>query len=48
VLIGLSVVMLVLSMVVTLMTQFVTSAMDSRGRHLLLGWLTCCIRLTLR
>jgi hypothetical protein len=34
ILIGLSVVMLVLSMVVTVLTQFVISVLNSRGRHL--------------
>lgn len=37
VLIGLSVVMLLASLIVTVLTQFVTSAWNSRGRHLLHG-----------
>jgi len=37
ILIGLSLVMLVVSMVVTMLTQAVTSAFNSRGRHLLHG-----------
>ena len=37
VLIGLTVVMLVLSMGVTMLTQFVTTMLNSRGRHLKRG-----------
>jgi hypothetical protein len=37
VLIGLAVIMLALSMAVTMMTQFVTTALNSRGRHLRRG-----------
>jgi hypothetical protein len=37
VLIGLSAVMLLLSMIVTVITQFVTTVLNSRGKHLLQG-----------
>jgi len=37
VLIGLSVVMLLMSMIVTVITQFVTTMLNSRGKHLLQG-----------
>ena len=37
ILLGLTVVMLVVSMAVTVLTQFVTSVLNSRGRHLLAG-----------
>ena len=37
ILIGLSVIMLLLSMIVTVITQFVTTALNSRGKHLLHG-----------
>lgn len=37
ILIGLSVVMLLLSMIVTVITQFVNNALSSRGKHLLQG-----------
>src|SRR4029077_6998862 len=37
VLIGLAVIMLALSMAVTMMTQFVTTTLNSRGRHLRRG-----------
>jgi hypothetical protein len=37
VLIGLSVVMLLMSMIITVITQFVTTVLNSRGKHLLAG-----------